>query len=85
MCHTNLAPRNIIVVENGGLALLDWACAGFYPRIFERYALADRRGRDPIFCKILHRVGPLAEEEEKQLALVSQVETMQSKFGSSLR
>ena len=38
-CHLDIAPRNILVLENGSLCLIDWATAGFYPRLFERCAL----------------------------------------------
>ncbi|TVY88234.1 hypothetical protein LAWI1_G007368, partial [Lachnellula willkommii] len=31
MCHGDLAPRNILQLDDGRLALLDWANAGFYP------------------------------------------------------
>ena len=30
-----LAPRNILWLENGSICLLDWASAGYYPRLFE--------------------------------------------------
>lgn len=36
-CHMDLCPRNIIV-RDGGLCLLDWEFAGFYPRTFEKYS-----------------------------------------------
>jgi serine/threonine protein kinase len=39
LCHLDIAPRNIIVPSNGPLCLIDWADAGFYPRIFERCTL----------------------------------------------
>ncbi|KAK9357782.1 hypothetical protein V1504DRAFT_436424 [Lipomyces starkeyi] len=35
LCHLDLAPRNIIKLEDGSVCLLDWASAGFYPRFFE--------------------------------------------------
>jgi serine/threonine protein kinase len=37
--HLDIAPRNVIVLKGGALCLIDWASAGFYPRLFERCAL----------------------------------------------
>jgi hypothetical protein len=39
MCHTDLAPRNIIVPKTGGICFLDWADAGFYPYLFQLHAV----------------------------------------------
>lgn len=33
--HHDLAPRNIILDPEGQLWLIDWDCAGFYPKFFE--------------------------------------------------
>lgn len=38
-CYLDIAPRNILVLADGSLCLIDWASAGFYPRLFERCAL----------------------------------------------
>jgi serine/threonine protein kinase len=38
-CHLDLACRNIIVLQDGSFVLLDWANAGFYPKVFETYCL----------------------------------------------
>ena len=35
LCHLDIAPRNILVLEDGSVCLIDWASAGFYPRFFE--------------------------------------------------
>jgi thiamine kinase-like enzyme len=35
-CHLDLFPRNILWLDNQPPCVLDWASAGFYPRIFER-------------------------------------------------
>ncbi|KAF3930171.1 hypothetical protein ABW19_dt0210164 [Dactylella cylindrospora] len=34
-CHLDLAPRNLILKDDGSLYLLDWESAGWYPRYFE--------------------------------------------------
>ncbi|KAJ5919115.1 kinase-like protein [Penicillium verhagenii] len=35
LCHLDIAPRNLLWQEDGSLCLIDWASAGFYPRLFE--------------------------------------------------
>jgi serine/threonine protein kinase len=35
LCHLDIAPRNILRLKDGSLCLIDWASAGFYPRLFE--------------------------------------------------
>ncbi|OJJ47418.1 hypothetical protein ASPZODRAFT_132392 [Penicilliopsis zonata CBS 506.65] len=35
LCHLDIAPRNIIWLDDGSICLLDWASAGFYPRLLE--------------------------------------------------
>jgi serine/threonine protein kinase len=35
LCHLDLAPRNVLKLNDGSLCLIDWATAGFYPKLFE--------------------------------------------------
>lgn len=35
LCHLDIAPRNLIWLDDGRVSLLDWASAGFYPRTLE--------------------------------------------------
>lgn len=35
LCHGDLAARNILTLHDGSICLIDWATAGFYPRIFD--------------------------------------------------
>lgn len=39
LCHLDIAPRNIIVSTDRSIYLLDWGCAGFYPPVFETWAI----------------------------------------------
>lgn len=39
LCHLDVASRNVIVGQDGSIYLLDWACSGFYPPIFETWAI----------------------------------------------
>ncbi|EHY60710.1 hypothetical protein HRR83_000481 [Exophiala dermatitidis] len=38
-CHMDIAPRNIILGPDNSITLVDWGCAGFYPSIFETWAI----------------------------------------------
>lgn len=35
LCQLDIAPRNIIWLDDGRVCLLDWVSAGFYPRLLE--------------------------------------------------
>jgi serine/threonine protein kinase len=70
-CHLDIAPRNILVLEDGSLCLIDWASAGFYPRLFERCVLRiNRRGKDPWNAKLLNLLDTLDEAEMFQAQLL---------------
>lgn len=70
-CHLDIAPRNIVWLENGAMCLLDWECAGFYPRILEICAQRAIAGKDGNFnMMLLNQMGELTEEEELQSKLI---------------
>lgn len=53
LVHGDLAPRNFIVVkDNNRLALVDWAFAGFYPKVFEAFSCMVRSDWDPVLSKV---------------------------------
>ncbi len=73
LCHLDVAPRNILWQEDGTICLLDWECAGFYPRILEVCAQRIILGKDGEFNRILLEYMPdLTEEEEVQAKLIMQ-------------
>ncbi|MCJ1404192.1 hypothetical protein MMC11_007417 [Xylographa trunciseda] len=84
MCHTDLPPRNIILMYDGGICFLDWAYAGFYPHLFEIYALRSRLSQEPIFPQILKQLDPPTAEEEMQLKQLALVENINLRFGEVL-
>ena len=49
MCHMDLVRRNMILLENGAVCLIDWAYAGFFPQPFEIFTVKSLRDRDPDF------------------------------------
>ena len=84
MCHTDIAPRNILLLNGGGICFLDWAYAGFYPSLFETYALRSRLNREPIFSRILKQLGPLTKKERDQLKHLALVENINLRYGEAL-
>ncbi len=73
LCHLDVAPRNILWQSNGIICLLDWECAGFYPRVLEVCAQRIQLGKDGDFNRILlGHMADLTEEEEVQAKLIMQ-------------
>jgi hypothetical protein len=83
MCHTDLAPRNILWLGDGLLALLDWGSAGFYPQVFEVYAFRTRVNREAIFAKILPRLTQ-QEDYEEQIQRLGKIEYILLRNGDSI-
>lgn len=73
-CHLDVAPRNILWLEDGSICLLDWASAGYYPRFFEFCALrvnTGDNGRDLRFTQqLMKAMKPLTKMEVHQQDLV---------------
>ncbi|KAI9664307.1 MAG: transcriptional repressor general negative regulator of transcription subunit 4 [Alyxoria varia] len=66
LCHLDVAPRNILWHMNGGVSLIDWASAGFYPSLFEHCA-QKLGGQDIEFSdRLLRYLEPLGPEEKLQ-------------------
>lgn len=61
LCHLDIAPRNIIWCDDGCICLLDWASAGFYPRLLEYVSLHLQKDQ-----KLLNALGFITENEEEQ-------------------
>lgn len=47
MCHMDLVSRHLILDHTGGLWILDWANAGFFPPSFEYAGLLHKGPGDP--------------------------------------
>ena len=84
LCHMDLAPRNILWLGDGQLALLDWGSAGFYPSIFETYAFRTRINREPFFSKIVPSVAQDIHTEE-QIQLLARIEWILLRYGDIIR
>jgi thiamine kinase-like enzyme len=66
-CHLDIAPRNILWQEDGTLCIVDWASAGFYPRLFEFCVQWIVKGKDGNFNSLLlESMNPLSSQEMEQ-------------------
>lgn len=71
--NLDIAPRNIVVLEDGSLCLVDWNSAGFYPRLFERVALEIYIRKEYDWnTKLLALLGELDDGEKAQAQLLEQ-------------
>lgn len=67
LCHLDIAPRNILWQEDGSLCLLDWASAGYFPRLFEFCVQWIVDGKDGCFNSVLlSSMNPLSDQEMTQ-------------------
>ena len=73
LCHLDVALRNILLQEDGTICLLDWECAGFYPRVLEVCAQRIIVRKDGDFpSRLLEQMPDLTEEEVAQAKLIMQ-------------
>ena len=72
LCHLDIAPRNILWLDDGSICFLDWESAGFYPRSFEFCGQYCILGKDGKFNELLLAgIEKLTEEEKKHLELMA--------------
>lgn len=67
LCHLDIASRNVIWLDDGRICLLDWASAGFYPRVLELTSLYFQGYQ---FCEMLQNALGMTEcekEEQKKI------------------
>ena len=77
LCHLDVAPRNLLILPNDKICLLDWATAGFYPRLFEIWSLQLFRHifGSSFFQALLQELGdPTAEDQ----AIIDKLHTVYS-------
>lgn len=79
LCHLDIAPRNFLLLQDGSICLLDWASAGFYPRVFEGCVLRITRGLRDSFDEDALELRGLTEEEGIQ------VDSMMRAYYNSVR
>lgn len=80
LCHLDIAPRNIVWLLGDSLCIVDWASAGYYPRIFEWCLLDFVCGKDGPFQDLVKKtLEPMTEWEDKYWPLIEKA------WGNSVR
>lgn len=65
LCHLDIAPRNILWLDDHSICFLDWTSAGYYPRSFEFAMLELMAWKSDGFNEMLLRsMEPLRSEDQ---------------------
>lgn len=81
LCHLDIAPRNILWLEDDSFCLLDWESAGFYPRFFETCVQRVNYMKDGDFNRLLlESMEGLNEKEETDTTLILQACNHMTRF-----
>ncbi len=81
LCHLDIAPRNIIVLPDDSLCLIDWIDAGFYPRIFERCTFRlNSKAPSDWNGQLLTLLPKLSEDEMTQVQLLQRAHYLGIKY-----
>jgi hypothetical protein len=81
LCHLDIAPRNILWLDNDDICLVDWASAGYYPRLFEFCTQWIMQGRDGKFNALLvDSMQSLPEDEMAQKTALLQARWNMQKY-----
>lgn len=74
LCHLDIAPRNVLLLKDGRICLVDWGSAGFYPRTLEHMMLKTFAGGDAGFNELLlEALGALPADEEATMYLLAKI------------
>lgn len=85
LCHLDICPRNIIWQDDGTVYFLDWASAGFYPRLLEFVSQWIVEGKDEAFhTMLLQAMAPLSEVDMEQKAPICQALYNNQKYSLSV-
>lgn len=80
LVHGDLAARNIMILDNGSIAIVDWVTLSYYPPVFEIASLFNARNLTPSVeeGKLLTRLVEMMEvsEDDESVYWVSQVQAI---------
>lgn len=84
-CHMDLAPRNILLLKDGTIAIVDWMTLAIYPVIFEWANLAflarTARPHEKKFLEaVCQRISDCKSEEEVRMLNIVHTISMQYSF-----
>ncbi|KAF2495107.1 hypothetical protein BU16DRAFT_561412 [Lophium mytilinum] len=79
-CHLDLCRRNMIMLEDRSICVVDFGCAGLFPRFFEPLTLSFLNPYDPEYAEPLKQLVTeqlgITEEEKWLMELVRRVTTV---------
>jgi hypothetical protein len=83
-CHLDLSRRNMIMLPDRSICLVDFGCAGYFPRFFELVSLFHLNPRDaeytePLLQAVTKQLD-LSEEEQSLAALMHEVVAVNLRF-----
>lgn len=88
LCHMDLSRRNMIMLPDRSLCLLDFGSAGLYPRYFEVASLQHLNPDDTEYTgpleQTLRQILALTEEEEEQMNLLHRIIAVHARFPCAL-
>ncbi|OBT77589.1 hypothetical protein VF21_04587 [Pseudogymnoascus sp. 05NY08] len=76
LCHLDLARRNMILRDDNTISLVDWGCAGLYPRFYETITIPYLSPWDALYQKrLIEATNTLLSltDEENRLARLVQI------------
>ncbi|KAJ9155196.1 Protein kinase-like domain protein [Pleurostoma richardsiae] len=71
LTHQDIAARNLILDPRGKLWLIDWGCAGIYPRGFEQAAFSEQSWNDELNEMVLSKLSDRQEILTKQYRAIA--------------
>jgi thiamine kinase-like enzyme len=71
--HQDIAPRNLILDANKKVWLIDWGCAGVYPRGFEQAVLRAQSENDAFADVVLTKLPDKSDELTRQYEAIGYV------------
>ncbi|KAF5645177.1 kinase-like (PK-like) [Fusarium sp. NRRL 52700] len=71
LTHQDLALRNLVLDENMNVWVIDWGCAGVYPRGFEQAALQVQAENEEYAVMVLERISDRQDAMIQQLANIA--------------
>ena len=71
--HQDIAPRNLILDANKKVWLIDWGCAGVYPRGFEQAVLRAQSENDAFADMVLTKLPDKSDELTRQYEAIGYV------------
>ena len=81
-CHLDVAPRNLLILPNDKICFLDWATAGFYPRLFEIWSLQlfQHIFGNPFFQALLQELEEPTAEDQAVIEKLHTVYNLNQRF-----